>query len=1376
MSLASLHFIKANRLTVIPETYPPSSQLISASGKSLDIVGRSELSIQIAGLHIPVTVKVAQVLSHDLILGLDFLERNQAVIDYKQGVISLADNLIAVPLFCPQIREGVVTCVETMCIPANTEMVIPVKSPTYFDGKTILLEPIISFQFRPVATAHSINECQGGKTVCRIGNFKPYSITLRRGMQLAKITTMDVVASCTPEKIDKDDKPTIPRTVLEPQECGKLEEFAEEYSLNINPTLTPEQKQELLQVLYDYRNVFAKGILDLKRYPFYEHDIELLSNKRVQRRNYKCTPEDAEIMNKQIDEMFKMGVIEESTSHCYNSPCFLVAKKTGDKRLVCDLRQLNAIIKPVTVQMPKIGELIDDITSQDCRWISSADLKSAFWHIPLTPSSRPYTTFTSPAGKKYQYTVTPFGLSTSPAALQTVLLNVFASASSRNLYIYMDDIAIVTSTWEDHLQAIERMLKTLDTNCLTANGAKCQWGYHQMNFLGFVISADGIRVDPKRIKIIEKLGPPKNRKGLQRLLGLFNYWRRFIQGYTVNTFNMRQLLLEDKNFEWNAECERELEYLKTCLMQDPVLAPVNPNEDFVIMSDAAGKNGLGYQILQRGPDGLLHAVAFGGRALTKVQQRWHSSSLELAALAMAVKEYESIAIHRKIFCLTDNAKVLALDQWTPQGQRERRLISFLMQFRLTIRYVPGCRNCSADALSRSFADMKEEDRKEFLPTVEDERDDFILAISNYPKDLCVEEDPLETPEEEEEGYRTYTLITNPQDILDVQAVTTRSHSDRIQNEATDQTVNDQTGEMDQSKTDIQPSDDKSQATWEVIQSGIHDSSLEPMDSSEEAAEPLTENDQLKDQESELLMNNPLPPITREDYLEDEEWKNLYILLSTNTFDGNDKEYRHLLFIMEDYVIEEDKLYKISLPRGKKQQRAYPVKQRLCIPKKFRFQLLQHYHDLLGHYASERVFLTMYPTAHWKTMYLDIKNYCDTCDVCLRAKRNFKFKTKPLNYLEIPERPFQHIQLDYKDLTRHTDEGSVAVLCIVDAFSGYPILCPVKDMSAETAAKTVIKEVITKHGVFERLQSDRGSVFISKFFAAIMKELGIKHRISSARSPRTNGLAESIVKRLVELVRVYGQNDRHLDEILPLCEMCLRACNHSVLKLSPYEIIYGYKMPTGLPVDLNEKRPKLPPGQENYIAWLRHKLQHIHSAVTLNQQENKEEMKNKYDRLNKVQEPCWKVGDKVLMWENKIKPGGDQVLTHRRYIGPYIIAEVVQGSKIGAAYKLVHWESGRALKSLIGADRLKKYTADERENLSDKLPGIKKSEVKKAEPLPQDLEEGFEPAKKIVRQRTVNGKIQYLVLFQDKSSHWCEEVTNALLEDYLLRKAKHRRSN
>ena len=96
--------------------------------------------------------------------------------------------------------------------------------------------------------------------------------------------------------------------------------------------------------------------------------------------------------------------------------------------------------------------------------------------------------------------------------------------------------------------------------------------------------------------------------------------------------------------------------------------------------------------ITEGDDGLLHAIGYGGRALTKTQQNWNSSSLELAALAMAIKEFEDIAIHRNIFCLTDNANVLALDKWTPQGQRERRLVTYLMHFNLRLRYVQGCKN------------------------------------------------------------------------------------------------------------------------------------------------------------------------------------------------------------------------------------------------------------------------------------------------------------------------------------------------------------------------------------------------------------------------------------------------------------------------------------------------------------------------------------------------------------------------------------------------------------------------------------------------------------------------------------------------------------
>ena len=135
--------------------------------------------------------------------------------------------------------------------------------------------------------------------------------------------------------------------------------------------------------------------------------------------------------------------------------------------------------------------------------------------------------------------------------------------------------------------------------------------------LGFQIGVNGLGMDPKRTKIIEKLAPPTNRKGLQRLLGLFVYWRRFIKQYSTHTYHMRELLKQNQEFHWNSDCDAELNYLKSCLTSSPILATINPNKNFVIMCDAAGSSGCGYQILQMGEDGKLHAVSYGGKPLLR---------------------------------------------------------------------------------------------------------------------------------------------------------------------------------------------------------------------------------------------------------------------------------------------------------------------------------------------------------------------------------------------------------------------------------------------------------------------------------------------------------------------------------------------------------------------------------------------------------------------------------------------------------------------------------------------------------------------------------------------------------------------------------------
>jgi len=137
-------------------------------------------------------------------------------------------------------------------------------------------------------------------------------------------------------------------------------------------------------------------------------------------------PDDAEEVQRQIKEMHEAGIIETTENADFNSPIFLVAKKTGEKRLVIDLRGINALITPKLVQLPKITELIDDINACTPRYYSLTDLRSGYFQIKVHKDSRPYTAFTSPFGLRYHFKVCPFGFSVTPSAMLKVLLNIFA--------------------------------------------------------------------------------------------------------------------------------------------------------------------------------------------------------------------------------------------------------------------------------------------------------------------------------------------------------------------------------------------------------------------------------------------------------------------------------------------------------------------------------------------------------------------------------------------------------------------------------------------------------------------------------------------------------------------------------------------------------------------------------------------------------------------------------------------------------------------------------------------------------------------------------------------------------------------------------------
>ena len=280
-------------------------------------------------------------------------------------------------------------------------------------------------------------------------------------------------------------------------------------------------------------------------------------------------------------------------------------------------------------------------------------------------------------------------------------------------------------------------------------------------------------------------------------------------------------------------------------------------------------------------------------------------------------------------------------------------------------------------------------------------------------------------------------------------------------------------------------------------------------------------------------------------------------------------------------------------------------------------------------------------------------------------------------------------MDHKTLTRTTAQGNTAVLVIVECFSGFPHLIPVNNMTAETTARAIVQHVVPVWGVDFCLQSDKAASFLSALFAHVNALLGRRHVTSAARTARSNGMAEALVKRLSEHLKYYADriDDYTIERVLPLIEMNLRATPHSKMLISPYEMVFGRPMRLGIPGDPSAAQisalPDVAPDRVAYYKWLSTELRRLHDAAKVVRDEVKQDDKIRHDRAHKVAPPSWKVGVRVLLQETQVKPGSSKVITKQRFVGPYVIKNIVAGRPdIGQAYELVNEATGKSVRNLV----------------------------------------------------------------------------------------------
>ena len=386
------------------------------------------------------------------------------------------------------------------------------------------------------------------------------------------------------------------------------------------------------------------------------------------------------------------GFIRPSVSP-WGAPVLFVKKKDGTLRMCIDYRQINKVTVKNKYPLPRIEDLFDQLRGASV--FSKIDLRSGYYQLRVKEVDVPKTAFRTRYGH-YEFLVMPFGLTNAPAAFMDLMNRVFHPYLDQFVVVFIDDILVYSKDAQEHEHHLRIVLQTLRENQLFAKLSKCDFWLKEVSFLGHIVSAEGIRVDPVRIEAIVYWKPPRNVTEVRSFLGLAGYYRRFVQGFSVIASSLTRLLRKGVKFEWDDKCQSSFERLKEILVEAPVLIQPTSGRDYTVYSDAS-RIGLGCVLMQDGK-----VVAYASRQLMPHEQNYPTHDLELAAVVFALKIWRHYLYGEKCRIFTDHKSLKYLLTQNDLNLRQRRWLELLKDYDCIIDYHLGKANVVADALSRKM--------------------------------------------------------------------------------------------------------------------------------------------------------------------------------------------------------------------------------------------------------------------------------------------------------------------------------------------------------------------------------------------------------------------------------------------------------------------------------------------------------------------------------------------------------------------------------------------------------------------------------------------------------------------------------------------------
>ena len=303
--------------------------------------------------------------------------------------------------------------------------------------------------------------------------------------------------------------------------------------------------------------------------------------------------------------------------------------------------------------------------------------------------------------RHFEYLVMPFGLTNAPATFIRLMNNTLRECLDIFTVVYLDDILIYSESEEEHVKHVKRILTLLKEANLLAKLEKCEFHVDRVEFLGYVITTEGISMDQAKVRSVLEWPTPSTVKEVQAFLGFANFYRRFIKGYSQVVGPLSELTRKDREFKWSDAAETALNKLKELFTTAPILTTYDWGRHIILETDASDY-AIGACISQPDDAGLLRPIAFYSRKMTAPEKNYDIHDKELLAVVEAFREWrvylEGSAHTVEVY--TDHKNLIYFTTTKQLNRRQTRWAETLASYNFRITYRKGLENTKADALSR----------------------------------------------------------------------------------------------------------------------------------------------------------------------------------------------------------------------------------------------------------------------------------------------------------------------------------------------------------------------------------------------------------------------------------------------------------------------------------------------------------------------------------------------------------------------------------------------------------------------------------------------------------------------------------------------------